>query len=176
VEDGIARRLGPILEADLGRPIRYVMDIYHTLERPVEACSHPTVRYLRGEDLGLLTAAPPDIRGACLGFGTLERLLQDGIAAGAVIGDELVAVASTWAVSERYADLAIVTAGPWWGRGLATACAGLVIAGIRRSGRVPLWSTGEDNVASQRVARKLGFEEVGRRTYVILIAESDDPR
>src|SRR6516162_2447727 len=31
VEDGIARRLGPILEADLGRPIRYIMDIYHTL-------------------------------------------------------------------------------------------------------------------------------------------------
>jgi len=41
---------------------------------------------------------------------------------------------------------------------------------------VPVWSTGEDNVASLRVARKLGFEEVGRRTYVILIAESDDPR
>jgi hypothetical protein len=29
VEDGIARRLGPILEADLGRPIRYLMDIYY---------------------------------------------------------------------------------------------------------------------------------------------------
>jgi hypothetical protein len=31
-------------------------------------------------------------------------------------------------------------------------------------------------VASLQVARKLGFEEVGRRTYVNLIAESDDPR
>jgi predicted GNAT family acetyltransferase len=121
-------------------------------------------------------AAPPDIRGACLGFGTLERLLQDGVAAGAVIEGELVAVVSTWAVSQRYADLAVVTAVPWQGRGLATACAGLVAAGIRRSGRVPVWSTGEDNVASLRVARKLGFEEVGRRTYVNLIGEGHDPR
>jgi predicted GNAT family acetyltransferase len=77
-------------------------------------------------------------------------------------------------VSEKYADLSVVTAGPWRGRGMATACAGLVIAEIRRSGRVPVWSTGEDNVASLRVARKLGFEEVGRRTYVNLIDESYD--
>ena len=176
VEDDIARRLGPILEADLGRPIRYLMDIYHTLERPVDAGSHPSVRYLAGEDLGPLMGSPPDIRGACLGFGTLERLLQAGIVAGAVIGGELMAVASTWAVSERFADLAVITAGPWRDRGLATACAGLVVEDIRRSGRVPVWSTGEDNLASLRVARKLGFDEVGRRTYVILIGEGNDLR
>jgi RimJ/RimL family protein N-acetyltransferase len=176
VEDGTARRLGPILEADLGHPVRYIMDIYHTLDRPVVTGSHPSVRYLTGEDLDLLTAAPLDIRGACLGFGSSERLLEAGVIAGAVIDGELVAVASTWAMTGRYADLAVVTAGPWWGRGLATACAGLVAAGIRRSGRVPVWSTAEDNVASLRVARKLGFEEVGRRTYVNLIAEGNDPR
>lgn len=168
VEDGIARRLGPILEADLGRPIRYLMDIYHTMERPVVAGFHPSIRYLTGQDGELLTAAPIDIRGTCLGFGTFERLLQNGAVAGAVVDGELVAVASTWAVSERYADLAVVTADRWRGRGLATICAGLVAASIQRSGRVPVWSTGEDNVASLRVARKLGFEEVGRRTYVIL--------
>jgi hypothetical protein len=152
------------------------MDIYHTLERPVVAVSHPSVRYLTGEDLDLLTTVPPDIRGACLGFGTFERLLQDGVVAGAVIGGELVAVASTWAVSDRHADLSVLTAGPWRGRGLVTACAGLVVADIRGSGRVPVWSTGENNVASLRVARKLGFQEVGRGTYVNVIAEDDDPR
>jgi RimJ/RimL family protein N-acetyltransferase len=168
VEGGIARRLGPILEADLGRPIRYLMDIYHTMERPVVAGSHPSVRYLTGEDLDLLMEAPPDIQAAFLGFGTFERLLEAGIVAGAVVEGELVAVASTWAVSEKYADLAVVTAGLWRGRGLATACAGLVAAVIQRSGHVPVWSTGENNVASLRVARKLGFEEVGGRTYVIV--------
>ena len=176
VEDETARRLGPILEADLGRPIRYIMDIYHTLDRPIVAVSHPSVRSLTGEDLGLLTAAPPDIRGACLGFGTFEQLLEAGAVAGAVIEGELVAVASTWAVSGRYADLAVVTAAFWRGRGLATACAGLVVAVIQRSGRVPVWSTGEDNVASLRVARKLGFKEEGRRTYVNVVPGGTAPR
>jgi hypothetical protein len=114
VEDGIASRLGPLLEAQLGRPVRYLMDIYHTLERPVVAVSHPSVRYLTGEDLDLLRTAPIDVKGACRGFGTFERLLEAGAVAGAVIAGELVAVASTWAVSEKYADLAVVTAGPWW--------------------------------------------------------------
>jgi len=176
LEDGIARRLGPILEAQLGRPVRYIRDIYHTLERPVVAGSRPSVRYLTGEDFDLLRAAALDIRGACLGFGTFERLLEAGVVVGAVVDGELVAVASTWAVSEKYADLSVFTAGPWRGRGLVTACAGLVVVDIRRSGRVPVWSTGEDNMASLRVARKLGFEEVGRRTYVDIIAEGDDPR
>lgn len=115
VEDDVARRLGPILEAELECPVRYIMDIYHTLERPVVAGSHPSVRYLTGEDINLLRASPLDIQGACLGFGTFERLLAAGVAAGAVIDGELVAVAATWAGSERYADLAVVTAGPWRG-------------------------------------------------------------
>jgi hypothetical protein len=174
VEDGMARRLGPLLEVQLGRPVRYILDIYHTLDRPVVAVSHPSVRQLTGEDLDLLTTAPPDIRGACLGFGTFERLLDVGIVAGAVVDGELVAVASTWAVSEKYADISVVTTGPWRDRGLAMACAGLVAAVIQRSSRVPVWSTGEDNLASLRVARKLGFQEVGRRTYVLI--EHDHPR
>lgn len=168
VEDSIAHRLGPILEAQLGRPVRYIMDFYHTLERPVLVVSHPSVRYLTGQDLDLLISASPDIREVCLGFGTVERLLDAGIVAGTVVDGELAAVASTWAMSEKYADIAVVTAGVWRGRGLATACAGLIAAVIQRSGRVPVWSTGEDNLASLRVARKLGFEEVGRRTYVIV--------
>jgi GNAT superfamily N-acetyltransferase len=176
VEDGIVHRLGLTLEAQLGHPVRYIMDIYHTPERPVVAGSHPSVRYLTWEDIDLLSAAPLDIRGACLGFGTFERLLAAGVAVGAVIDGGLVAVASTWAVSEKYGDLAVVTAGSWRGRGLATACAGLVAEGIQRSGRVPVWSTGEDNLASLRVARKLGFEESGRRTYINIIAEDNEPR
>lgn len=174
VEDEIARRLGPILEARLGRPIRYIMDVYHTLERPVLVGSNPSVRHLTGEDSDLMRAAPIDIQGACLGFETFERLLEAGFVAGAVIDGKLVAVASTWAVSERYADISVVTAGPWRGRGLATTCAGLVAAGVRRSGRVPVWSTGENNVASLQVARRQGFKEVGRRTYVNVISEGND--
>ena len=175
VDDETASRLGPILEADLEHPVRYIVDLYHTLGRPVVLGSHDSVRYLRDGDLNLLTAASLDIREACLGFGTFERLLEAGIVAGAVIDGELVAVSSTWAMTVRYADLAVVTAERWRGRGLATACAGLVAAGIQRSGRVPVWSTGENNIGSLRVARKLGFKEVGRRTYVSVVPGGTAP-
>ena len=38
---------------------------------------------------------------------------------------------------------------------------------VNYRGHTPVWSCGEDNMASLQVARKLGFEEVSRLTYVI---------
>ena len=74
---------------------------------------------------------------------------------------------ATTAQTERHADVGVVTMEEWRGQGMATACAALVAEGIHQSGRVPVWSTGEDNLASLRVASKLGFGEVGRRVYLV---------
>jgi len=76
-------------------------------------------------------------------------------------------LACTTAVTEKHADLGVVTSGPWRGQGLATACAALAADAIQRGGRRPVLSTGEDYAASLRVAEKLGFEEMSRRVYVI---------
>jgi RimJ/RimL family protein N-acetyltransferase len=43
----------------------------------------------------------------------------------------------------------------------------MVARAVRAAGQTPVWSCGESNEASLRVAGKLGFVEVGRRTYVI---------
>jgi GNAT superfamily N-acetyltransferase len=167
VDVQVARRLGPLMEADLGRSVRLVEDIYHTLERPVAAFIHPAVRPLARDDLALLEGSPAEVRRMALGFGSRDGLLDEGVAAGAVVDDRLVALACTTALTERRADLGIVTREEWRGQGLATACAALVADGVHRTGRVPVWSTGEDNHASLRVAQKLGFREVGRRAYLI---------
>ena len=55
----------------------------------------------------------------------------------------------------------------WRGRGFATAAACLVSQAVQAVGLTPVWSTGEDNYASQRIAEKLGFTQIVRRTYVI---------
>lgn len=94
-------------------------------------------------------------------------MLSDGIVAGAVISGELAAIAFTSAMTERHADIGVATLEGFRNQGLATAAASLVIQRVRESGRAPVWSTGEDNHASLSVARKLGFEERFRRTYVI---------
>ena len=72
-------------------------------------------------------------------------------------------------MTERHADIGVFTSEEWRGRGLVTAAASMVAKQLQATGLTPTWSTGEDNFASLRVAGKLGFAEVGRRTYVILV-------
>ena len=167
----VARQLGPFMETQLGRSVRYYGDVYHTLGRAAATFAHPAVRLLGRGDLGLLATSPPEVQDTATGFGSLEGLLDEGFAAGAVVDGGLVALACTTAQTMRHADLGVATAGSWLGRGLATACAAVVVAEIQQSGRLPVWSAGEGNFASLRVAQKLGFEEIGRRTYVIPVKD-----
>ena len=67
--------------------------------------------------------------------------------------------------SERHADIGAATLEAWRGRGLATAAAALVARRVQEAGQTPVWSAGEDNAASLRVAQKIGFTAVSRRTY-----------
>ena len=74
------------------------------------------------------------------------------------------------ALTLLHADIGVATLEGWCGRNFASAAAALVAQQVQATGRTPVWSTGEDNLASQRVAQKLGFAEVGRRTYAIVEA------
>jgi len=123
------------------------------------------VRELSVADLDLLEAAPPELRGA--GFGSTHDLLREGVVACAVVGGAVVSIGHTSARTSRYADIGVFTAEQWRGRGLATAAAALVATRVQETGQIPVWSTGEDNWASLRVAEKLGFRTTLQRTYVI---------
>jgi predicted GNAT family acetyltransferase len=117
-------------------------------------------------DLELLQSAPPELR-AGLWPGPRE-LLAEGIAACAIVAGKIVATALTTACSGQYADIGVYTREAVWGQGYATAAASLVAQAVQESGRTPVWSAGAHNAASLRVAQKVGFQEVSRRTYVIL--------
>ena len=162
-----AEILGTNLERDYRCSVRHYGDVYHVLRGPTtpRRASHPLVRLLDPEDLPLLEAAPPEVRGA--GYETTAALLRMGIVAGAVIEGGLVAIAHTCARTERYAEMGVFTLESFRGRGLSTAAAFLVAERILAEGQVPVWSAGEDNRASLRVAQKLGFVETSRRTYLI---------
>ena len=100
------------------------------------------------------------------GFATFDDLLTDGFAAGAVVEGRLVGLAHTNALTARYADIGIATDRARRRRGYASAAASIVARRIQERGLVPVWSTGEDNEASLRIAARLGFEEVSRRVYL----------
>jgi GNAT superfamily N-acetyltransferase len=165
VGEELARPLGALMERDLGLPVRYYGDLYHTLTSPPPDYLHPLVRPLSPGDAPLLEAAPRAIQGA--GFGDPETMLREGIVAGAIADGRLVGIAHVGALTERYADVGVSTLEQYRGHGISTAAAALVCTAIQDTGRTPVWSCGEDNIPSRRVAEKLGFEFVERRVYVI---------
>lgn len=165
VDSACAELLGKRIEADTGRPVRYYGDVYHALLAPVRRHPNRAVRRLTGEDTERLSEAPAEVRGN--GYKTHAALLTEGIAAGAVVEGALVAIAHTYAETDLHADIGVATLAAQRGKGFASAAAALVAEVIQGRGQVPVWSCGEDNTASLRVAAKLGFTEVGRRCYVI---------
>ena len=167
VSPAVAQSLGPLLAKRIGRSIRYYGDVYHTLTETVADVTNPAVHQLTLADLPLLEVAPPDIRGL-----DPRRLLAEMVAAGAIVDGQIVALAINYARSAGYADVGVYTLPEWRKRGLATATAAIVAQIMQAGGRIPVWSCGEDNHASLRVAQKLGFREVSRRTYIILNEES----
>jgi len=71
-----------------------------------------------------------------------------------------VSVVSVFVEYENYADLAVATHPSFRRQGLATAAAHALCAEIITQGRVPVWSTSPDNMASSTIPRKLGFIEI----------------
>jgi RimJ/RimL family protein N-acetyltransferase len=166
VDRDCAPALGARIEAATGRAAGYYGEVRYALTTPAAILRHEAVRRLTPDDVALLGASPePELRGG--GWGSAGRLLQEGVAAGAIVDGELVAIAYTCARSPRHAEVAVHTLEPWRRRGLAGAAASLVCRQVQEEGQTPVWSTGEDNRASQAVARKLGFTEVARGAYVI---------
>lgn len=159
----VAPRLGALMSEDTGKRVRYYEGVYHTLTRPARVFENPAVRRLTIDDIDLLKVCGLD--GA--EFGGLSRLLREGVVAGAAVDGQVVGTARTSAVTDQFADIGVETHEAWRGRGFATAAASVVARRVQEQGRIPVWSCGEDNVASLRIARKLGFEEVGRQTYAI---------
>ena len=163
VSPAVAPRFGAIIREATGRRAWYYDDVYHTMTRPAPTFDDPAVRELTQEDMDLIKAAGVD--GANF-RGGLPALIEQGAIAGAVVDGRIVSTAQTAAITESYADIGVATDERWRGRGFATAAASIVARRIQETGRTPVWSCGEDNLASLRVAQKLGFQEVSRLTYV----------
>jgi hypothetical protein len=169
VDGTIAPALRALMAPHLPQ-VRLYADIYYTLTNPAAlvepACPDITTRLLTEEDVELLDRAP---RRLWLdGFGSNAAGLSESVAAASIAGDEVVSIAEAGAYAGRYADLSVYTREGLRGRGLSTRAAWLVTRELVARGWVPLWSTGEDNHASQRVALKLGLSEVYRSVFLVV--------
>ena len=104
-------------------------------------------------------------------WGGAAGMASSGYAWGAFADDRLVSVACTFFAGSRHEDLGVASEPGFVGRGLSTACAGALCGDVLRRGRHASWTTSPDNLASLRVAEKLGFAEQRRDwSYVIGVA------
>jgi GNAT superfamily N-acetyltransferase len=165
VDDRVAQALALLIEKHMGGTVKHCGDLYYVLRAPAADFRHHDVRELIPDDVALLEAAPLELRGC--GFETSLELLEEGVVACGLVSGRVVAVAYTSAISGGYADIGVYTASAWRGRGFATACASMVAARAQNMGLTPVWSTSEDNPASIKIAEKVGFERVSRRTCLI---------
>jgi hypothetical protein len=95
------------MEARTGSRVRYYGDIYHVLKGPAARPRNEAASLLTPDDLGLVEAAPAEVRGS--GWKGPQEMLQEGVVAGAVVKADLAAIAFTHARSVRHADVAVTT-------------------------------------------------------------------
>jgi GNAT superfamily N-acetyltransferase len=160
-----APSLGEIIRTKKGGQVRYLEDVSHVLTEPVRVYREDAVRRLTRADLELLESTPLKLRAGL--WHNPRQLLTEGVICSAVVSGEIIATALVTAYTDTYAEIGVYTREDHRGRGYATAAASLVAQAVQERGSIPLWGAGSHNVASLRVAQKLGFKEVSRRTYVI---------
>ncbi|MDN4604186.1 GNAT family N-acetyltransferase [Paenibacillus sp. F6_3S_P_1C] len=78
-----------------------------------------------------------------------------------IIEDSAVAVCCSARVSKQGAEASLYTAPGYRGRGYAAEAVKCWQVHVKESGRMPIYSTSWDNIASQTVARKLGLIQFG---------------
>lgn len=167
VNEGVAQGLAHLIEKHMGAKVGRFDDLYYVLEKPSADFRHHDVRELIPDDVGLLEAAPAELRGC--GFRQSLDLLREGVVACGIVSNRVVAIGYTSAISGGYADIGVHTAAEWRGRGFATACASMVANRVQSMGLKPVWSTSGDNPASIKIAEKLGFERVSRRVCLVIV-------
>ncbi len=92
-------------------------------------------------------------------FGGPEGFVRDGLGVCARRDGAPACVATAYALSAHECEVAISTHVDHRGQGLATAVSAALLAVCLRRGVVPHWNA--SNPVSQRLALRLGFEEVG---------------
>lgn len=162
----IAPSLASLIEGAIGCSCMRTEEIYYQLERPVVTWPHAAVRRLTMSDVPLMEAATESLNMFDWRFGSAAAQIDEGLAAGAIVNNELVAVAFIGGRGERLADVGIATRPDWRNRGFSTAAAALVCADIQAAHQTPVWGTSVENIASQKVAAKLGFKEVSRSVFL----------
>lgn len=165
VDPAYAETLGQQIALKTGISVKYNVEIHQALLEPVHSYSNEVVRLLTLADVELLAKVPAGVGGNS--FQTPQRIITTGPVAAAIVNDGIVSIARTYAHTDLHGGISIITLDEFRRKGYATSAASLVAQQIQTMGKVPVWSCGEENIASLRTAQKLGFVEISRRIDIV---------
>lgn len=165
----------PLLTATFPELIVWDRVIYSLSRAPTYTTpAHVTVRRLTAADADHLARLSDESSWISKTWGGAVGLAASGYAWGVFAGGRLAAVANSFFLGDRYEEIGVVTEPEFRGQGLSVACAGRLCAEVHARGHIPSWTTSPDNVASRRVAEKLGF--AFERNDVLYVIGMDVPK
>jgi RimJ/RimL family protein N-acetyltransferase len=136
--------------------------IIFSLEKKADLPSTPScifsLRRLTRDDAHSLANMSEEVTWISKTWGGSEGLVGSGYAWAVFDGQKILSVACSFFVGETYEDIGVVTEPAYRRLGLSAACSYALCQDIFARGRRGSWSTSTDNVASQGVAEKLGFQ------------------
>lgn len=123
----------------------------------IDSTGDYSVRRLQASDAQHLWRLDSDSDWIGKTWGGPDGLAESGFAWGAFVAGKLASVACTFFLGGTFEDIGIVTEADYRKSGLAVACTQMLCGDIRARGHRPSWTTSPDNLASLRLAQKLGF-------------------
>ena len=125
----------------------------------------PNGYHIQGMDLDLLQRCEwrDDMKFYC---GSLDNFLLHGVGLCLMHGKEIIVETYANALGSPYAEIGAITHQAYRGRGYAGVAVAFLIDTLEQRGYHAYWSCDQDNPASARVARKLGFQV--ERSYEII--------
>jgi predicted GNAT family acetyltransferase len=133
----------------------------HPLPVPGERAGDEVVlRMVSGDELAGMDGISSGLRDE------LMRLALIGKLAATFVNGTAVSFCDAGSETETLWDIGIETLEPYRGRGYAALAASYMVDQMGRRRKRPVWAAEESNVASTRLAAKLGFRVVDRR-YVL---------
>ena len=101
----------------------------------------------------------------------IENALEESIVYGVTGKNEIQSFAMTFAVSDKYMELGVWTKKEYRRNGLSYSCSNRLIDKIISEGKIPVWGADRSNIASLRLAEKLGFEKIYEYFWVSTIED-----
>jgi RimJ/RimL family protein N-acetyltransferase len=96
--------------------------------------------------------------------------VSSGFSYGVEVGGRLVSVTDAPTMpymAEAVQEIGINTHTGFYGKGYATAACSAMVNALLSKGLCPMWSTNLDNLASQALAKRIGFEPLAKTKLII---------